>query len=121
MSKINIKVSLTENGTKIYDNEKFIGIKKNNCIVYKEKDVMVTINIFEDKINMIRKNDKYLLDLSFILNQKTQNIYKIKGIGDIIVNIFTNNLICGNTICIEYYLEEQDKSYKFDLFYEVIK
>ncbi len=120
MSKINIKVSLTCNESIIYNDHKFIGIKTSNEIKYKENDVMVTIKINENQIEIQRRNNEYKLDLIFIENKETTCLYELNKYGTIKLELFTKKIICDNHISIEYYINKQDELYKFDLYYEVI-
>lgn len=121
MSKIKIKVSLTCNESIIYNKQEFIGIKLDNIIKYKENDISVCINILENKLEIIRKNDKYNLKLNLILNKETDSVYTLTNYGDLIIKTFTKKLTCDNHIDVEYYLNEQDELYKFELLYEVIE
>ncbi|MCM1371154.1 MAG: hypothetical protein NC181_04640 [Clostridium sp.] len=121
MSKININVTLIEDNKKIYDNVKYIGIKSDNRIVYKENDITVTLSIFDNYVCMKRSSKDYVIDLVFMQNEETKITYNIKQYGIVYLTIFTKRLLVKDYINIEYYVKEQDKEYEFNLFYEVIE
>lgn len=120
MSKIKIKVLLTENNN-IIINDEYIGIKTSNRIIYNENDIKVALTIFKDKLIILRETSQYLLKLELNSNEETISTYKLKGYTDVIITINTKVLELDDYIYTEYYLKEQDKHYKFKLNYEVIK
>lgn len=71
MSKIKIKTTINE---KI---EEFKGIKKQNSIVYKDNDVLVSIKL-DDILKITRENNEFKLELNFINNKQTKVSYILK-------------------------------------------
>ena len=113
MSKIKIKIILNEERF-TYD-----GIKSKNTIKYKDKDMLVKIEI-SNNITMIRENDDYKLELIFNNNESRGSYYlkKYHKMIDIVVN--TNQLEIGeNYIFINYKIEDNEQ-FEFKLEYEAI-
>ncbi len=71
MSKIKIKTTI--NG-KIVE---FKGIKKQNSIIYKDSDILVSI-IIDNILKIKRENDEFKLELNFIKNKQTKVYYVLK-------------------------------------------
>lgn len=113
MSKIKIKIILNEESF-TYD-----GIKSKNTIKYKDKDMLVKIEI-SNNITMIRENDDYKLELIFNNSESSGSYYlkKYHKMINIVVN--TNQLEIGeNYIFINYKIEDNEQ-FEFKLEYEAI-
>ena len=88
-----------------YDEEKRI-------IKYKEEELKVTIEIFDNKIIMERKNEDYDLNLEFNLNEKVKCKYQVNSIGlNLEIDVYTKILeIEENRIYVSYELFNDNKS-----------
>lgn len=85
---------------------------KSNTISYKEEDMNVKIEIFENKIILTRKNEDYDLCMEFVENKSKRCEYIVKSIGlNVDIDIFTKILeIEENRIYINYELFNENKS-----------
>ena len=113
MKKINIHsiLSNSDNETTIIDTIADYD-EKENKIFYTEKDLKVIMEIFPNKIKMIRYNQEYELNLEFKLNEKIRCKYEVKLIGlNLDIDIYTKDLeIDNNIIYINYELFNDNKS-----------
>ena len=111
MAKINIKAVLITEDEK-FDIETY-AIKKDNKITYKENDISVTINIFNNKIEMKRVCKDYEINLIFEYKNKTISTYKVFGAPKVFeLETNTKKLdIENDKIIIEYILEGNHFSY----------
>ncbi len=67
--------------------------EETKTITYKEEDLFITINIFEDSIKILRKNEDYNLNLEFKLSKKINCNYEVKSVGlNINLLVITNKL-----------------------------
>ncbi len=100
----------------------FKGIMNKNHITYKENDILVTIDIYENKIVMKREKDDYNAILSLIQNKVTKNKYNIKNIGIVFINIKTLKLIIDNNfISIEYLIIDSNETFNYQIEYELLE
>lgn len=115
MSKVRIKTTINEKESL------FKGIKKQNCLIYKDNDILVTINI--DKIVILqRENSQFKLELTFDKNKKTKVIYLLKAYNKYLeLQVETKELIIGlNNIDIIYHIVDSEEDVNFKLEFEEI-
>ena len=115
MSKINIKMLLNDD-IFIYE-----GIKSKNSIIFKEKDILVKINIL-DEIQLIRENDEYKLELFFSKNSRTKGKYFLKKYNKYI-DLFIDTkkiLITDNSLEIIYNISDNSEQVYFKIEFEEI-
>lgn len=96
--------------------------EKENTLTYKEADLTTTIEILDNMVRIIRKNDDYDLTLEFKENVIEKSKYIVKSIGlDLDIEVETTLLeIDDNRIYINYELFNENKSIgKFE--YKIFK
>lgn len=122
MAKIILESTLIDNELKkTITNTK--GIKLNNQIKFKENDILVTITIKNNTIEMNRSCSEYNLNLLFEKNKILVNDYNISNLGCIKLKVETLELnIQENLISIKYYLEidNEKQLFNYNLKYELI-
>ena len=115
MSKIKI--------SRILNKEKFTfnGIKSKNIIKYKDKDMLVKIDI-SNNISLIRENEEYKLELIFNSENESSGSYYLKKYNKKInISVNVNQLeIKENYFFINYNVEDNEQ-FDFKLEYEAIK
>lgn len=122
MSKIKGEIILKNKEEKEKNIINFKGIYTNNHISYKENDILVTIDIMNNKIVMKRVASDYEAILSLILNKTTKNKYNIKNVGCVILNIKTLKLnIDNNCIDIEYLVIDSNETFSYRINYELME
>lgn len=86
--------------------------EENNIFKYNEDDLKVTIEVFDDKVTISRKNDDYSLELEFVEQEKVICNYEVKSLGLFLdIEVYTKVLeISENIIYIEYELFNNNKS-----------
>ena len=86
--------------------------EENNIFKYNEDDLKVTIEVFDDKVTISRKNDDYSLELEFVEQEKVNCNYEVKSLGLFLdIEVYTKVLeISENIIYIEYELFNNNKS-----------
>lgn len=111
MGKINLKATLISDEENL--NIETTGIKTSNKIVYKENNIIVTILIFDNKIEVNRSCNEYKIKFIFEKNKKTISKYNVFGIDkEFLLETNTNELIIeDNKIKINYNLEGNDFKY----------
>ena len=124
MSKINGCINLQKDGEIIYSNFPIKGIKTNDKIVYKENDINVTILLDNNKIEMKRRTDDYIIELMFLDSKATSgNYHLIEYKNSINLNIETlSSSNQDNKIILDYNLsmaEEFIGHFTFSLEFEV--
>lgn len=124
MSKINGCINLQKDGEIIYSNFPIKGIKTNDKIVYKENDINVTILLDNNKIEMKRRTDYYIIELMFLDGKATSgNYHLIEYKNSINLNIETlSSSNQDNKIILDYNLsmaEEFIGHFTFSLEFEV--
>ena len=79
---------------------------------YMEENINVTVEIFEKRIRMERKNEEYDLNLEFVLNEKKRCKYIVNSIGlNLEIDVYTKILeIEENRIYISYELFNDSNS-----------
>ena len=115
MGKINLKARLVSDEENL--NIITTGIKTNNKIVYKENNVIVTILILNNKIEMNRTCNEYKINLIFEKDKKTISKYNVFGMPkEFLLETKTKKLeILDNQIKIDYNLEGNDFSYHLEV------
>ena len=115
MGKISLKAKLVSDEEKI--NIETSGIRNQNKIVYKEKDLTVTILTFDNKIEMTRVCNDYKINLNFDKKKKTISNYQIFGGNKVFeLETYTKKLnINNNKIEIEYVLEGNNFKYTLEM------
>ncbi len=103
MAKVNIKLK-NKTDNQILES-KFIGIKTDNKIKYKDNNITSVIEINNNELNLERKCDDYTISLHLSLDKITKGYYNINNIGLVNLNIETNKLLIkSNEIETEYTL-----------------
>lgn len=126
MAKIFIKAHVREDDDKIGHKLETQGILNNNKIIYWDNDISVTISIFDNKIEMTRKNNNYTLFLTFMNNIKTNGYYYLSSMqSNLPLTVMTTKFVVkpGN-IEINYQLSDSytpKKTYFFSLEYAIVK
>lgn len=93
------------------------GIIQDNIYKYLEKDLMVSIQTFKDKITIKRNNTEYLLTLNLEKNKQTISTYEFIG-GEKVFNLntYVNELIISdNSIYVKYNLEGNDFEFSLEV------
>lgn len=115
MSKIRIKATI--------NNEKFLfkGIKKQNKLIYKDNDILVTIDI-ANVVTLRRENFDFKLNLIFDKNKNTNGIYLLKSANSYLdLLIETKKLIVlEDFIEIIYNINNNKENIEFKLEFEEI-
>lgn len=115
MSKIKIKTTI--------NNEKFLfkGIKNQNKIIYKDNDVLVTIDI-SNTIVLTRENLDFKLQLTFDQNKETIGSYLLKMCNNYLeLKVKTKKLVIESKfIEIIYIINNSDEIKNFKLEFEEI-
>ena len=115
MSKIKIKATIND--------EKFLfkGIKKQNKIIYKDNDILVTIDI-TNIIILTRENFDFKLNLIFDKNKNTIGTYLLKTSNNYLeLQIKTEKIVVEqNSIEIIYNINNNEESINFKLEFEEI-
>ncbi len=113
--KIRVKINSILSNITNQENElvECIGIKQNNKIIYKHKNVKHSLIINENNIDLIRENNIFKNILSFQLNKETNNEYYIKDNNlSVYINIITNEInLYENEIIIKYKVLDSDTEY----------
>lgn len=96
---------------------KLNGVISDECIKYKEKDIIVIIEKYNKKITMTRSNLEYQLKLVFENNKNTYGEYILKGNNNKFkLDIYTSLLnIKDNMIEIEYKLNDEIRYFKLNI------
>ena len=117
MGKINLKANLISNEENL--NIETSGIKTNNKLVYKENNIIVTILIFDNRIEMNRTCNEYKINFVFEKAKKTISRYNVFGMPkEFLLETKTNKLIIkDNQIELNYNLE--GNNFKYSLEWEV--
>jgi len=115
MGKINLKASLISEEENL--NIETIGIKTKNKIVYKENNKIVTILIFNNKIEMNRTCNEYKINMIFEKGKKTISKYNVFGMPkEFLLETKTSKLkITDTLINLDYNLEGNDFSYSLEV------
>lgn len=93
------------------------GIYKDNRIIYQENNLSVTILIFDNKIEMTRSCNDYIINLIFENGITTKSTYQIFG-GHKKFYLETRTeklMISENRIEIDYILEDNKFSYVLEM------
>ena len=84
----------------------------NNTITYQEEELNTTLEILDNKVRIIRKNEDYDLNLEFKENEVLSTKYTVKSLGlDVDIDVHTKVLeIEDNRIYINYELFNENRS-----------
>ncbi len=115
MSKVRIKTTINEKKSI------FIGIKKQNRIIYNDIDILVAIDI-ADIVTLRRENSEFKLNLIFDKNKNTKGIYLLKKSNKYLeLQVKTEELIIeSNNIKIIYHIVDGAETIEFKLEFEEI-
>lgn len=116
MSKIKVSYNLISDDQNIkYEG---FGIKKNNRIIIKEKNLIFVLEANDKTISLNRKSNEY--ELCLFLNEDNSNGYLINEIGKINLEIkLLEYKYENNIINISYLLNDQKFTLKLN--YEVVE
>ncbi len=110
MAKIQGEIKISDNVIK------FKGIKNKNHLIFKENDILVIIDIFNNKVIMKRCTDDYDVLISLILNKTTENKYNIKNVGSVVIKIKTLNLVISeDSIKIKYLVVDSNETFNYQI------
>lgn len=120
MSKINLKAMLHNITEDKYFSNEVKGIKTDNIVKFIDGDIVVVLELFEDKINLKRSSNEYNIYMTFKLDELTKGTYKINSLGSLDLDVKTTLIdIKDNIIEIEYQMiidnsEVQKFNYKIE-------
>ena len=115
MGKIKFKAKIDSTDEKYIVEGK--GIYRDNKIIYQERNLSVTIWLFDNKIEMMRSCNDYKINLVFEKDVITQSTYQIFG-GQKVFSLETKTqklIISDNRIEIDYILEDNLFSYILEM------
>jgi len=113
MEKVKIYSVISNSNNETTTIEAIADYDSNDCTLkYMEENLSVTIEIFEKRIRMERKNEEYDLNLDFSLNEKVRCKYQVNSIGlNLEIDVYTKILeIEENRIYVNYELFNDNKS-----------
>ena len=113
MEKVKIYSVISNSNNETTTIEAIADYDSNECTLkYMEENLSVTIEIFEKRIRMERKNEEYDLNLDFSLNEKVRCKYQVNSIGlNLEIDVYTKILeIEENRIYVNYELFNDNKS-----------
>lgn len=113
MKKVKIYSILSNSDNETTTIEAIADYNEKDCTLkYVEENINVTIEIFEDKIKMERKNEEYDLNLEFVLNERKRCKYNVNSLGlNLEIDALTKVLeIEENRIYINYELFNDNNS-----------
>ncbi len=113
MRKVKIYSVLSNSNNETTTIEAIADYDENDCTLkYVEENLNVTIELFENKVKMERKNEEYDLNLEFIKNEKKRCKYIVNSIGlNLEIDVYTKILeIEENRIYISYELFNDNNS-----------
>ena len=113
MEKVKIYSVISNSNNETTTIEAIADYDSNECTLkYMEENLSVTIEIFEKRIRMERKNEDYDLNLDFVLNEKKRCKYIVNSIGlNLEIDVYTKILeIEENRIYISYELFNDNNS-----------
>lgn len=113
MKKVKIYSVLSNSNDETTTIEAIADYDENDCTLkYVEENLNVTIELFENKVKMERKNEEYDLNLEFIKNEKKRCKYIVNSIGlNLEIDVYTKILeIEENRIYISYELFNDNNS-----------
>ena len=115
--RIKIHGYIENKATKKRENIETNAIKKNNSIVFKEKDIDYKIKIDNNNIKIIRETNDFKHELTFKLNKTINSLYYIKEYDSSMeIPLTTTKLIYNdNYLEIEYIINESQEEFKYIL------
>lgn len=115
--KIKVKSCLKNINENIEEKNETNAIKNKNKITYHDNFSINKINIYDNKIMLVRENDDFIHTFNFEINKETTSEYYIKEYASSIeVKIKTTKLvITDNKIEINYIVKESNEEYNYIL------
>lgn len=115
--KIKVKSCLKNINENTEEKNETNAIKNKNKITYHDSFSINKINIYDDKIMLVRENDDFIHTFNFEINKETTSEYYIKEYASSIeVKIKTTKLvITDNKIEINYIIKESNEEYNYIL------
>lgn len=113
MEKVKIYSVISNSNNETITIEAIADYDSNDCTLkYMEENLSVTIEMFEKRIRMERKNEDYDLNLDFVQNEKKRCKYIVNSIGlNLEIDVYTKILeIEENRIYISYELFNDNNS-----------
>lgn len=92
MGKINIITKLENVNEKKFFSTDCIGLKIDNKIKFFDNNIGITITINDNEIEIDRRCDEYEIVIVASLLETKKGIYKIKGLGNIDLEVKTKKL-----------------------------
>lgn len=115
--KIKVKSCLKNINENTEEKSETNAIKNKNKITYHDCFSINKINIYDNKIMLVRENDDFIHTFNFEINKETTSEYYIKEYASSIeVKIKTTKLvITDNKIEINYIVKESNEEYNYIL------
>ena len=92
MGKINIITKLENVNEKKFFSTDCMGLKIDNKIKYFDNNIGITITINDNEIEIDRRCDEYEIVIVASLLETKKGIYKIKGLGNLDLDVKTKKL-----------------------------
>ena len=92
MSKVNIITKLENVNEKKFFSTDCMGLKIDNKIKFFDNNISITITINDNEIEIDRKCDEYEIVIVASLLETKKGIYKIKGLGNLDLDVKTKKL-----------------------------
>lgn len=92
MSKVNIITKLENVNEKKFFSTDCMGLKIDNKIKFFDNNISITITINDNEIEIDRKCDEYEIVIVASLLETKKGIYKIKGLGNLEMEVKTKKL-----------------------------
>lgn len=126
MAKVLIEADILEEASQSSHKIKTAGIFNNNEIIYHDGDILVTLIISDNKIEMKRKHLDYEIFLIFVANTKTEGYYHLTNLNtNIKLDILTNRMYIGDyKLVVDYQLvtgANLKETFLFSLSYTIKK
>ena len=92
MGKINIITKLENDNEKKFFSSDCMGLKTDNKIKFFDNNIGITITINDNEIEIDRRCDEYEIVIVASLLETKKGIYKIKGLGNLDLDVKTKKL-----------------------------
>lgn len=91
-------------------------VKNHQKIIYDFDKVHNILHIMKDKVILLRENNEFRNELTFIENEDTESIYEIKENNYIInLNLFTNKIVHKKNGIKILYTVENNEQYEYNI------
>lgn len=121
MSKVNIITKLENVNEKKFFSTDCMGLKIDNKIKFFDNNISITITINDNEIEIDRKCDEYEIVIVASLLETKKGIYKIKGLGNLDLDVKTKKLeINENGFEVNYLMildSDNPQEFKYTLTY----